>query len=119
MSPHPDVIVDFIFENGLFFVAVTNIGMEPAVRVQVAFDPLFKGLGGTESIPELPLFRNLEFLAPSRSIRTFLDSSAAFFARGEPERISATITYSDRTGCHYSNTICHDLTIYRDITFVS
>jgi hypothetical protein len=26
----PDVIVDFVFEEGLFFVAVTNIGGEPA-----------------------------------------------------------------------------------------
>src|SRR6266478_5140517 len=75
MEPRPDVIVDFIFEDGLLFVAVANIGSQPAQRVHVAFDPPFKGLGGTASIPELPLFRNIEFLAPSRSIRTLLDSS--------------------------------------------
>ena len=119
MEPLPDVIVDFIFEDGLLFVAVTNIGSQPAQRVHVGFDPSFKGLGGTASIPHLALFRNIEFLAPSRSIRTLLDSSAAYFGRQEPERISVTVSYSDRSGREFGCTINHDLAIYRDITFVS
>jgi hypothetical protein len=119
MEPRPDVIVDFLFEDGMLFVAVQNIGSQPAQRVHVAFDPLFKGLGGTAATPELPLFRNIEFLAPSRSIRTFLDSSDAYFSRQEPERITATISYCDRSGREFSCTIVHDLAIYRDIAFVS
>jgi hypothetical protein len=118
MEPRPDVIVDFVFEDGMLFVAVQNIGSEPAVRVHIAFDPQFKGLGGAASIPELPLFRNIEFLAPLRSIRTLLDSSAAYFARQEPERITVTISYSDRSGEKFSCTIVHDLTIYRDLAFI-
>ena len=118
MEPRPDVIVDFIFEDGLLFVAVANIGSQPAQRVHVAFDPPFKGLGGDVSIPELPLFRNIEFLAPSRSIRTLLDSSAAYFTRREPEQVTATISYYDRSGQQFSCAIKHDLAIYRDITFV-
>lgn len=118
MEPTPDVIVDFIFEEGMLFIAVTNIGATPAQRVQVEFNPSFKGLGGSTSIPELPLFRNIEFLAPSRSIRTLLDSSTAFFARGEPERIAVTVSYCDRDGREFRATIHHDLSIYRDITFI-
>ncbi len=118
MEPRPDVIVDFLFEDGMLFVAVQNIGSEPAQRVHVAFDPPFKGLGGTASMAELPLFRNIEFLAPARSIRTLLDSSAAYFARREPEQITAAISYSDRSGHQFSCTILHDLAIYRDITFI-
>ncbi|HKN31617.1 MAG TPA: hypothetical protein VJX16_00090 [Terriglobales bacterium] len=118
MEPRPDVIVDFPFEDGMLFVAVQNIGSQPALRVQVSFDPPFKGLGGTASIPELPLFRNIEFLAPARSIRTLLDSSAAYFARHEPEQITATASYSDRSGHKFSCTILHDLAIYRDIAFI-
>ena len=118
MEPRPDVIVDFLFEDGMLFVAVQNIGSHPAQQVHVAFDPPFKGLGGTASTPELPLFRNIEFLAPSRSIRTFLDSSAAYFSRQEPERITATISYRDRSGREFSCKIVHDLAIYRDIAFV-
>ena len=118
MEPRPDVIVDFLFEDGMLFVAVQNIGSEPALGVHVAFDPPFRGLGGTASISELPLFRHLEFLAPSRSIRTLLDSSAAYFARHEPEQITATTSYSDRSGHKFSCTIQHDLAIYRDIAFI-
>ena len=119
MEPRPDVIVDFLFEDGMLFVAVQNIGPEPALRVHVAFEPSFKGLGGTAAIAELPLFRNIEFLAPARSIRTLLDSSAAYFARQEPERITAAITYSDRSGQKFSSKILHDLAIYRDIAFIA
>jgi len=118
MEPHPDVIVDFLFEDGMLFVVVQNIGSQPAVRVHVAFDPPFKGLGGMASIPDLPLFRNIEFLAPSRSICTLLDSSAAYFARQEPEQITATASYSDRSGQKFSSTMLHDLAIYRDIAFI-
>jgi hypothetical protein len=118
MEPRPDVIVDFVFEDGMLFVAVQNIGSEPALRVHVAFEPPFKGLGGTASIPDLPLFRNIEFLAPSRSICTLLDSSAAYFARQEPEQITATASYSDRSGQEFSSTMRHDLAIYRDIAFI-
>lgn len=117
MDPRPDVIVDFVFEDGFLFLAITNIGSRPAERVHVDFDPEFKGLGGTQPISELPLFRNIEFLAPSRSIRTLLDSSAAYFSRGEPEQITATISFSDSSGQKFCVTIRHDLGIYRDIAF--
>jgi hypothetical protein len=119
MEPRPDVIVDFLFEDGLLFIAVANIGSQPAQRVHVAFEPAFTGLGGSVSMPELPLFRNIEFLAPARTIRTLLDSSAAYFAREEPLRITAEISYSDRAGQQFSCTIVHDLSIYRGVAFVS
>lgn len=118
MEPRPDVIVDFVFEEGMLFVAVQNIGSAPAVKVQVTFDPAFKGLGGTVSIPELRLFRNIEFLAPSRSIRTLLDSSASYFGRKEPEQITVNASYLDRAGEKFSSTMRHDLSIYREIAFI-
>ena len=116
--PAPDVIVDFVFEDGLLFLAITNIGPEPAERVHVAFEPPFKGLGGAIAIADLPLFRNIEFLAPARSIRTLLDSAAAYFGRQEPERVTVNISFVDRAGRNYKSAIRHDLSIYRDITFV-
>jgi len=116
--PAPDVIVDFVFEDGLFFLTVSNIGPEPAERVHVAFEPPFNGLGGSVSIPDLPLFRNIEFLAPARSVRTLLDSASAYFARQEPERVSVSISFADRAGRNYKSGIRHDLSIYRDLAFV-
>jgi hypothetical protein len=93
MEPRPDVIVDFVFEDGMLFVAVQNIGAQPAQQVHVTFEPPFRGLGGTASIPELP-FRNIEFL---RLTPIHTADSAAYFAV-EPEQITATISYRDRSG---------------------
>src|SRR2546430_16228845 len=107
--PAPDVLVDFVFEDGMFFLAVSNIGPKRAERVHLPFDPPFKGLGGSVSIPDLPLFRNIEFLAPARSIRTLLDSAAAYFARQEPERITENISFCNRTGQSFKSAIRHDL----------
>jgi hypothetical protein len=83
----PDVILDVLFEDGLFYLALRNIGTRPARDVTVGFDRPIFGLAGREEISALALFRRVPFLAPGREIRTLLDASAAYFARGAPERI--------------------------------
>ena len=73
----PDVIVDFVFDEGKFFIAVENIGDRPAVDVSVRFDRRFTGVGGERDLSTLPLFKGIPFLAPRRRIVTFLDTSAS------------------------------------------
>ena len=65
------------------------------------------------------MFKNIEFLAPHRSIQTFLDSSQAYFDRGEPSQVKAEVAYADGEGHHYGGTIQHDLDIYRDIVYIN
>ncbi|MGH3130827.1 MAG: hypothetical protein ACRDNX_08425, partial [Gaiellaceae bacterium] len=79
--PAPEVIVDFEFERGLLYVALRNLGDRPALKVSCAFDKQFRGLGGEREMNALRLFRNVEFLAPGKEIRTLVDTSAAYFAR--------------------------------------
>jgi hypothetical protein len=114
----PDVIVDFVFENGLLFVAVQNIGDEPALKVKTTFEKPFTGLDGTQETSSLPLFRKIEFLAPHKEIRTILDSTTSYFRRRQPEKIKAILKYRDRKNTLYEATFKHDLSIYRDITYV-
>src|SRR5688572_6585335 len=114
----PDVIVDFIFDNGLFFISVENIGDQPALKVTTTFDQKIIGLHGSREISGLPLFRLIEFLAPHKSIKTLLDSSAAYFNRHDPTRISAHIAYRDSSRQRYATTIHHDLDIYKDISYL-
>ena len=114
-----DVIVDFVFEDGLLFVAVRNIGARPARGVSCTFDKPFSGLGGTRRMNELPLFRNIEFLAPGKEIRTLLDTSAGYFGRGEPTHLEATVAYRTSDGEERRSTITHDLGIYRDLAYVT
>jgi hypothetical protein len=114
----PEVVLDVLFDDGLLFVAVSNIGDAPALRVSCAFGTEVRGLGGTLDLARLPLFRNIEYLAPGREIRTLLDTSAAYFARGEPTAWSVTITYHDAGGRLHETTIRHDLAIYRELAYV-
>lgn len=115
----PEVIVDFLFEDGLFFIAISNIGTRPATQVRITFDQVIRGEGGRKEVSDLALFQNIEFLAPGRSITMFLDSSAAYFARKEPTRIAVQLDYKDMEGLKYKTSILHNLDIYRDISYVS
>jgi len=114
----PEVIVDFIFDDGLLYIAVKNIGALPAYKVSVQFDKEFRGVAGEKKISDLALFKCIEFLPPQKEIRTFLDASAAYFDRKEPERISARLTYQDSRQKRYANTIDHNLEIYKEIGYI-
>ena len=115
VAPAPQVIVDFVFDQGLFFIAVRNISTVPAYKVSVKFNRRIVGLGGAREVTALPLFRNIEFLAPQKEIRTFLDSSDSYFLRKQPTKLKVQIDYLDAGGGRQSVTIVHDLEIYRDL----
>jgi hypothetical protein len=115
----PRVILDFEFERGLLSIVVRNLGELPAADVRVEFDKAFKGLGGTREMNRLALFSKLRFLAPGRDVRTLLDSSAAYFGRKEPTLLTATISYRSPSGDRRRDVITHDLSIYRDLAYVS
>jgi len=118
-KPGPEVIVDFLFDDGLLYVALQNISDIPAYNVRAGFNPPFRGLGGEQETSALRMFQHTPFLAPRRTIRSFLDSSAAYFRRGEPRSITASLTYRDADRRKYSRTIQHDLGIYEDLAFVA
>lgn len=117
-SMGPDVIVDFIFDDGLLFVSIWNIGDKPAYKVRVKFDQKIVGVEGRKVLSFLPLFRVLEFLAPHKQIKTFLDSSASYFERGQPTSISISVSFTDSQGQKFTNIIKHNLEIYRDIGYI-
>jgi len=114
----PEVIVEFLFDRGLLYISVNNIGDRPAISVSVKFDKKILGLGGTREISALAVFKNIEFLGPQREIVSLLDSSSSYFKRKQPTKISALITYQDLEKRRYEISIKHDLEIYRDLVFV-
>ena len=115
----PDVILDFVFDRGLLFISIKNIGDEPAFAVRVQFSSRLMGIGGTKEISALPLFHNLEFLPPQKEIVTFFDTSASYFGSGQATNISARITARDSSGARRVVTIRHNLEIYREIGYIS
>jgi len=114
----PEVIVDFEFRHGFFFVSVRNIGAKPAINVRVEFVPAFTGLAGAKSVPDLPLFRDLTYLAPDRRIETFVDTSVSYFEREQPTRIKMSVSYSDLDGGRFMDRFEHNLEIYREIGYI-
>jgi hypothetical protein len=114
----PEVVLDVLFEDGLLFLALANIGDAPALKVSCRFRRKLRGLGGTKDVSKLPLFESLAFLGPGREIRTLLDSAASFFARGEPTNVYAKTVYVDAAGHSYETTVEHELAIYRELAYV-
>ena len=119
LGSRPEVIVDFIFEDGVFYISIKNIGAKPAYKVSTEFDKPIVGVEGKKKISELPLFQCIEFLPPQREIKTFLDTSASYFSRSEPTIISTQVSYENSRGKKYLNTINHNLEIYREIGYIS
>ena len=115
----PEVILDIVFEDGLLFAAVRNISSRPAYRVSVAFEKGFTGLGGTQETSSLRLFRNIEFLAPQKEIRTLVDTAASYFARKQPKKLVAEVRWRSTDGKRHSHTITHDLSIYEQVAYVT
>ncbi len=113
-----DVIVDVVFADGLLFLEVVNLGEQPAHRVRVRFDPPFRGVGGTRKASSLSLFRRLDFLAPGKRIRAFLDRSDVYFARGEPTRIDVKVSWLTDEGARRARALRHDLEVYRDLGYI-
>lgn len=109
------MVVEVLLEQEWLLLAVRNLGEHPAVDVQVAWEPRFRGLGGEQATSELPLFRELSFLAPGREIRTLLDTRQAYFLRQEPTRLAAHLSYKDEQGGRYRHTIHHNLEVFRDL----
>ena len=117
-SHDAEVILDVVFDRGLLFLVVENLGDRPAHAVRIKFDKPFSGVDGTKQLQRLALFRKLEFLAPRKSIEVFLDRSASYFARGEPTHLTAAISWRTPEGARRSTTVHHDLEIYRDLGFI-
>lgn len=115
----PEVILDVVFEDGLLFLALRNLGARPALAVSTEFGRPLQGLGGTKDVASLPLFRRLEFLAPGREVRTLLDTTTSWFRRRQPTKLTARIAYRDERGERYATTVKHDLAVYRELAYVT
>lgn len=109
-----NLIVDFVFEDGLLFVSLENIGDRPAEDVTVQFEPPVRRAEGGD-LGEMALFRRLAFLAPRKRIVAFVDSATAYFGRGEPSAVAVSIRWKDQDGETRSARIRHDLEVYRDL----
>jgi hypothetical protein len=111
----PEVILDFSIEEGMLTVSLKNIGRASAYVIKTEFDKPFYGLNGEKCISRMRLFRRLDFMAPGKEFCQFVDILANYAKRKEPMRIKATVSYRDRDGNRYVETMPHDLRIYLEL----
>ena len=112
------VVVDVVFESGLLYLEIANLSERPALNVSCRFDPALVDLQGRD-VSKLPLFRRVEFLGPGRRIRTLLDSTAGYFGREAPTRVSVAVEYERPDGPRETTKLMHDLEVFRDLAFLA
>jgi hypothetical protein len=111
----PEVIVDFGVEEGMLSVTLKNIGRASAYAVKTEFDKDFYGLNGEKCISRMRLFRRVDFMPAGKEFCQFVDILASYAKRKEPMRIKASVSYQDREGRRYRETMAHDLRIYLEL----
>ncbi len=114
----PAVILDLVFEDGLFFFELINVTSAPVYKVSVQFTHEITSSMSEKPVTGIQLFKNLTFLAPEKKIRVFVDTSRSYFARRQPTRFTATIRYQDAEGRRFNAEIPHNVGIYRDFPFI-
>lgn len=114
----PNVIVDVLFESGLFFISVENIGFLPAHKIRITFDQPILGIDG-KPINDLNLFNHLEYLPPGKQLTCFLNRADLYFQSDAPAQFAVTVDFQDDREQEFQNQIRHNLSIYEDINIVT
>jgi len=115
---HPEVIFDVIFDKGVFVFSIKNITHLPAFSVRVNFDKKIMGVQGKVEISKLKIFQQLDYLAPHKEIKVFLDSASAYFQRKGPTKFIALIKWLDSEKKAFHRKIPHNLNAYKDLGFI-
>ena len=110
------VVVDIVFEDGVFYLELANLADRPALNVACSFDPPLVDAQGRD-VSELGLFRHMTFLGPRRRVRTLLDSLSGYFERGRTTSVSVTVEYERPGGVRRASKQTHNLEIYRELAY--
>lgn len=113
----PDVIFDVVFEDGLLFFELSNRSSIPVTKLAVTFRRPILAPDGVTDLTTLNVFKKIEFLAPDKVIRVFVDTVVSYFARRQPNIVHVSLTWKQGPKT-VSARISHDLRIYRDLPYV-
>ena len=112
-----DIYVDLLFDRGLLYLVICNIGQHAAEQLKVQFEKPLIGAGNTD-ISQLGIFNRLAFLAPDKHIPVFLDDCKTFYNRRQRSVIKLNLSWRvNKT--KFSRIIRHDLRAYADIPYTT
>jgi hypothetical protein len=110
------VVVDVVFEDGVFYLELANLADRPALNVACSFDPPLVDAQGRD-VSELGLFRHVAFLGPRRRVRTLLDSLPGYFGRARITSVAVTVEYERPGEPRCATKVTHNLELYRELAY--
>ena len=111
------MILDVEVDGGTLHFVLACIGPAPAHAVRVRFSRVLRDVAGLR-LNDSPLFTQLEFMAPGKRVRLFVDTLAGYTQRRQPMRFEVKLEWRDDDGEMHRRTLIHDLaawTMLRDI----
>ncbi|MEL6256757.1 MAG: hypothetical protein AAFR87_32455, partial [Bacteroidota bacterium] len=100
-----------------YFVIINNSDVV-ARNVRVKFDRKIVGVQGRIVVSDLNIFDALDFLAPRKEIRVFIDVAQGYFARKGPPKIKLNLEWRNEGRKKFTRTIYHNLSIYEDMGYL-
>lgn len=110
-----EVIVDLVLRDEVVFIVIWNAGARSAQEVQIIFRKPLLGLGGNKNLAELPVFRELTYLAPGKHFEVFVDTAISFFENNKDKFLELQINWKDAEGKKNERTIRHNLEVYKQL----
>ncbi|MBL7791689.1 MAG: hypothetical protein JNK77_05185 [Saprospiraceae bacterium] len=114
-----EVIVDLVLRDEVVFIVIWNAGARSAQEVQITFKNPLLGLGGNKNLAELPVFRELTYLAPGKHFEVFVDTAISFFDNNKEKFLELQITWTDAEGKKNERTIRHNLDVYKQLPSIT
>ena len=108
----PDVVLDLVLRDGMFFFRLWNKSDQSVRDVTVAFRRKVMGLGGAVEITGLPIWSKLTFMPPGKEIAVPIERSGQFLAMDRGTPLVATVAYTDANGSRWMGSIKHDFGAY-------
>jgi hypothetical protein len=109
-----EVLLDVELTDGSLWLVLANPSDQTAFDVSVTFQAPLMGVGGDRDITQMRIFRRLPLLRPRREIRIFVDVARSLFARRQPTRLEARVSWRSRAGERFAQTFKHDLAVWED-----
>lgn len=95
----PFVVVDLEPDDFLFMIVVSNLGPSMARDVRITIDPPLTSSVKQHELDKIKMFQEpILSLAPSRRVRTILDSAHERDREKSPDVYDVRVTYTDDTG---------------------
>ncbi len=122
IAPYVVVYFDIAYEEKIIYLVVKNIGKSTARDIKIQFKPKLIGNSG-EDVSEIPIIKNgIASLSPNHEIRTFVDSTTAFFLDRNDQPLSYEVKISFYGGLKDTQRVAEqvlDLTADKKLTKIA